>query len=121
MTIDTASGVAVKPPNARFSMPDNASSMTAATSESPESPQLHHGVIVSVRGSVVDVRLDEQLPSIYSVLRAGSDGAIVIEVLAQSDAHHVRCIALTPTAGLARGMSATDTGMLEIGADEQTS
>lgn len=60
------------------------------------------GVVVSVRGSVVDVRFDEHLPPIYSVLRAGDEGRIVIEVLAQGDAHHVRGIALTPTQGLAR-------------------
>jgi hypothetical protein len=41
------------------------------------------GAIVSVRGSVVDVRFDEHLPPIYSVLRAGDEGQIVIEVLAQ--------------------------------------
>jgi F0F1-type ATP synthase beta subunit len=29
------------------------------------------GAVVSVRGSVVDVRFDERLPPIYSVLRAG--------------------------------------------------
>jgi F-type H+-transporting ATPase subunit beta len=28
------------------------------------------GVVVSVRGSVVDVRFDEELPTIYSVLHA---------------------------------------------------
>ena len=37
-------------------------------------------------------------------------GEIVIEVLAQRDAHHVRGIALTPTQGLARGMAVEDTG-----------
>ncbi|MBA3833302.1 MAG: F0F1 ATP synthase subunit beta [Chthoniobacterales bacterium] len=68
------------------------------------------GVIVSVRGSVVDARFDEKLPSISSVLRAGAKKEIVIEVLAQSDAHHVRGIALTPTQGLARGMAVEDTG-----------
>jgi F-type H+-transporting ATPase subunit beta len=68
------------------------------------------GVIVSVRGSVVDVRFDEHLPPIYSVLRAGDKGKIVIEVLAQLDARHVRGIALTPTQGLARGMAVQDTG-----------
>ena len=68
------------------------------------------GVVVAVRGSVVDVRFDERLPPIYSVLRAGGDGQIVIEVLAQRDAHHVRGIALTPTQGLARGMAVDDTG-----------
>ena len=68
------------------------------------------GVIVSVRGSVVDIRFDEHLPPIYSVLRAGAEKQIVIEVLAQQDAHHVRGIALTPTQGLARGMAVEDTG-----------
>ena len=29
------------------------------------------GVVVSVRGSVLDIRFDEHLPPIYSVLRAG--------------------------------------------------
>jgi F-type H+-transporting ATPase subunit beta len=68
------------------------------------------GAVVSVRGSVVDVRFDQHLPPIYSVLRAGDKGQIVIEVLAQRDAHHVRGIALTPTQGLARGMAVEDTG-----------
>lgn len=68
------------------------------------------GVVVSVRGSVVGIRFDGHLPSIYTVLHAGDKGQIVIEVLAQSDAHHVRGIALTPTQGLARGMVVVDTG-----------
>src|SRR5471032_2076343 len=68
------------------------------------------GVVVSVRGSVVDVRFDEHLPPIHSVLHAGDEGRIVIEVLAQRDARHVRGIALTPTQGLARGMAVLDTG-----------
>ena len=67
-------------------------------------------LVVSVRGSVVDVRFDQGLPPIYSVLRAGADGQIVIEVMAQLDAHRVRGIALTPTQGLARGMAVEDTG-----------
>ena len=67
------------------------------------------GVVVSVRGSVVDIRFDEHLPPIYSVLRAGVEKQIVIEVLAQQDTRHVRGIALTPTQGLARGMAVEDT------------
>ena len=67
------------------------------------------GVVVSVRGSVVDVRFDKRLPTIYSVLRAGDKGRVVIEVLVQRDAHCVRGIALTPTQGLARGMAVEDT------------
>src|SRR5450432_94830 len=68
------------------------------------------GQVVSVRGSVVDVRFDGHLPPIYSVLRVGADKQIVIEVLAQRDARHVRGIALTPTQGLARGALVEDTG-----------
>jgi len=67
------------------------------------------GVVISVRGSVVDIRFDAHLPPIYSLLQA-KDGKIVIEVLAQPDAHRVRGIALTPTQGLARGMAVEDTG-----------
>jgi F-type H+/Na+-transporting ATPase subunit beta len=68
------------------------------------------GIVVLVRGSVVDVRFDAHLPSVYSMLRAGSEKQIVIEVLSQRDARHVRGIALTPTQGLARGMAVEDTG-----------
>jgi F-type H+-transporting ATPase subunit beta len=68
------------------------------------------GVVASVRGSVVDIRFDGALPPVNSVLRAGMEKQIVIEVLAQRDARHVRGIALTPTQGLARGMAVTDTG-----------
>lgn len=68
------------------------------------------GTITSVRGSVVDIRFEERLPPIYSLLHAGDDGKIIIEVLSQSDLHHVRGIALTPTQGLARGMAVQDTG-----------
>ncbi len=68
------------------------------------------GVVTAVRGSVVDVRFDGRLPPIRTLLRAGTDGAMAIEVLTQIDALHVRGIALTPTQGLARGMAVSDTG-----------
>ena len=67
------------------------------------------GAIVSVRGSVVDIRFDGHLPPIYTLLHAQA-GEVVIEVLAQLGARHVRGIALTPTQGLARGMPVEDTG-----------
>ena len=78
------------------------------TTKNPKS--VKQGVVASVRGSVVDIRFDDRLPPIHSVLRAGAEEEIVIEVLAQRDAHHVRGIGLTPTQGLARGMAVTDTG-----------
>jgi len=68
------------------------------------------GKVVSVRGSVVDVRFDQHLPPIYTVLRTGPDEKIAIEVLVQTDERHVRGIALSPTQGLARGMTVRDTG-----------
>jgi F-type H+-transporting ATPase subunit beta len=70
----------------------------------------NHGAVVSVRGSVVDVRFAQSLPPIYSVLHAGAKSEVVMEVLSQLDANRVRCIALTPTQGLARGMPVSDTG-----------
>ena len=66
------------------------------------------GTVTAIRGSVVDVRF-EKLPSIYTLLRA-KNGKIAVEVHVQLDAHHVRCIALTPTQGMVRGMTMEDTG-----------
>ncbi len=67
------------------------------------------GAVVSVRGSVVDIRSDAHLPPSYSLLHA-KEGKIAIEVLVQLDAHSVRGIALTPTEGLVRGSAVEDTG-----------
>lgn len=71
---------------------------------------VNQGFITSVRGSVVDVRFDQQLPPIFSVLRAGAEQQVVIEVLAQRDSQTVRGIALTPTQSMSRGMPVEDTG-----------
>jgi F-type H+-transporting ATPase subunit beta len=68
------------------------------------------GIVTAVRGSVVDVRFEGVLPTIHSVLRAGPDDGIVIEVLTQRDERHVRGIALTRTEGLSRGAPVRDTG-----------
>ncbi len=59
---------------------------------------------------MVDVRFDHDLPPINSVLHAGKDGTVIIEVLTQTDSHHVRGIALTRTQGLGRGSSVTSSG-----------
>ena len=72
--------------------------------------QSNVGTIISVRGSVVDVRFKDRLPPINSLLHAGQESQIIIEVWAQLSAHTVRGIALTPTQGLARGTAVTDTG-----------
>src|SRR5665647_109194 len=74
------------------------------------SSSTNQGTVVSVRGSVVDVRFEKHLPPIYGLLHAGADGQIAIEVMSQLDAHLVRAVALTPTQGLARGMIVEDSG-----------
>jgi len=74
----------------------------------PDAPNV--GMVVSVRGSVVDMRFSGVPPAIHTLLRTGIDRQVAIEVLAQHDAHHIRGIALTPTQGLARGMPVHDTG-----------
>ncbi|MCB0585262.1 MAG: F0F1 ATP synthase subunit beta [Phaeodactylibacter sp.] len=68
------------------------------------------GKILSVRGSIIDIRFEDQLPSIYTILKAGSEKQAVIEVQSQLNRYCVRGIALTPTQGLARGMPVVDTG-----------
>ncbi|WP_145082588.1 F0F1 ATP synthase subunit beta [Aureliella helgolandensis] len=83
---------------------------TRPVSTQNSQPGLHLGKVVAVRGSVVDVCFTERLPLIHTMLRAGADQQIAIEVLAQLDRHLVRGIALTPTQGLSRGMPVTDTG-----------
>jgi F-type H+-transporting ATPase subunit beta len=68
------------------------------------------GTVLSVRGSVVDVRFPPPLPVRYRELRTGPDGRIVLEVASLLDQDRVRCIALTPTHRLARGMAVQDSG-----------
>src|SRR3984885_11114027 len=73
------------------------------------SPASNIGTILAVRGSVIDVRFEASLPAINTLLHAGKDGKVVIEVWAQLNAQTIRGIALTPTQGLARGMPVTNT------------
>jgi len=60
------------------------------------------GIVVSVRGSIVDVFFREGLPPLNALLWAG-DGGVPIEGVAHLDAHRVRAIALSATSGLGRG------------------
>ncbi|MDD4464117.1 MAG: F0F1 ATP synthase subunit beta, partial [Desulfobacterales bacterium] len=61
------------------------------------------GRVSAVRGSVVDAVFDRALPPIDSILRAGPEDSIVIEVMDHLDSESVRGISLTPSAGLGRG------------------
>ena len=69
-----------------------------------------NGRVVAVRGSVVDVSFENDLPRVNTILRVGNKHEIAIEVLEQLDRHSVRGVALTPTEGLARGMNVENTG-----------
>ncbi len=75
-----------------------------------ENRHLNDGKIISVRGSVVDIRFAHNLPPVFSLLFAGNKKQIYIEVLVQLDINTVRGIALNPTGGLSRGMPAFYSG-----------
>ncbi|MCI2284225.1 F0F1 ATP synthase subunit beta [Colwellia sp. MSW7] len=89
---------------------------------SPSNNDNNFGKIIAVRGSVIDVFFDTKLPCIQSILTIdlpqcdASDinlrgvDKVIIEVLEQRSAKQVRCIALTPTQGLSRGMPVKDSG-----------
>ena len=88
--------------------------MTKLLQRSPtnsESPIAEYrGQVVSIRGSVVDVRFPKSLPAINHALKAGNEGRVIIEVVAHQNADTIRGIALTPTQGLSRGDQVLDTG-----------
>src|SRR6185437_2278351 len=67
------------------------------------------GHVVSVRGSVIDVKFERALPPIRTLLKAGKNGEVVIEILAHLDLNTVRGISLTSNEGLARGDIAEST------------
>ncbi|HQZ40487.1 MAG TPA: F0F1 ATP synthase subunit beta [Vicinamibacterales bacterium] len=73
------------------------------------------GQIVAVRGNVVDARFARVIPPRYQALRTGPEERVVLEVESHLSSHTVRCIGLTDTRGLARGMAVRDTGdMLQV-------
>jgi F-type H+-transporting ATPase subunit beta len=73
-------------------------------------PDANVGTIVSIRGSVVDVRFEDRIPQIDQVLRSGEHGEVVIEVAALIGKRTVRGLALNASHDLALGMEVTDTG-----------
>ncbi|MDX1661796.1 MAG: F0F1 ATP synthase subunit beta, partial [Gemmatimonadota bacterium] len=68
------------------------------------------GSVLTVRGSVVDVRFPQRLPGVLHRLVAGADGKVELEVIAHLDAETARAIALSSTRGLARGDPVRDSG-----------
>lgn len=70
------------------------------------------GKIIQVIGPVVDVRFDEgELPKILNALDIqNGDKKVVVEVFQHIGNNDARCIAMSSTDGLVRGMDAVDTG-----------
>src|SRR5262249_36156900 len=75
------------------------------------------GKIVQIIGPVVDVEFEAgHLPDIYNALRIVSDGkgagGTAIDVIAEVEQHlgenRVRAVAMKPTDGMQRGMTAID-------------
>lgn len=74
------------------------------------------GKIVRIVGAVVDVEFDpDEMPAIYNALKVTADteaGHIetVLEVQTHLRGDLARCVAMTSTDGLVRGLDAVDTG-----------
>jgi len=68
------------------------------------------GEVISVRGSVVDVRFSDEIPPLLSVLYSDGGRKVVLEVADHLDMSSVRAIAMTPTGGLARGAKIVSNG-----------
>lgn len=68
----------------------------------------HQGRIVSIRGSVIDVRFDDHLPAVQALLHTQDE--LPVEVLSHLNQQTVRGIALQPTGGLSRGDTISDVG-----------
>ena len=69
------------------------------------------GKVVQVIGTVVDVEFPpDQLPALFNAVEIGSDGEkLTLEVEQHIGNNWVRCLALGPTEGLARGVEVVDT------------
>jgi F-type H+-transporting ATPase subunit beta len=70
------------------------------------------GKVVQVIGTVVDVEFPpDELPALFNSIEIGTgENKIVLEVQDHLGNNWVRCLALSPTDGLARGVEAVDTG-----------
>ena len=72
----------------------------------------HVGEVVQVIGPVLDIRFaHDELPALLNAIEVDNKGAkLIVEVAQQIGDNTVRCIAMSSTDGLVRGMKAVDTG-----------
>ena len=73
---------------------------------------MNKGIIQQIIGPVIDIKFDEeQMPNLLNAIHIEQNGkTIVAEVEQHIGADQARCIALSSTDGMYRGMEATDTG-----------
>ena len=76
----------------------------------PQHDRARFGKVTAIRGNVVDVQFPPPLPTIHHQLRTGQKGRIILEVQTHLNTQTIRCIAMTPTRGLGRGMPVEDIG-----------
>ena len=74
--------------------------------------QQNVGKVVQIIGAVLDIRFDaEHLPSLKNaIIIKNGEKEVVVEVAQHIGEDMVRCIAMSSTDGLVRGMDAIDTG-----------
>ena len=73
----------------------------------------HYGVVVQIIGPVLDIRFsDGHLPDLLNAIEIEREGGekLVCEVAQQLGDDTVRCIAMSTTDGMVRGVKALDTG-----------
>ncbi len=70
------------------------------------------GKVVQIMGTVVDIEFPpDELPAIYNAIEIPVNGSkIMLETQQHVGNNWVRCLALAPTDGIARGVDAIDTG-----------
>ncbi len=76
------------------------------------------GRVIQIIGPVVDLQFEEDhLPAIYNAVRIldeGKESGVAVDVIAEVEQHlgegRVRCVAMEPTDGMVRGMTAEDLG-----------
>ena len=90
-------------------------SMKTAIEEAGHARTAGTGRIVRIIGAVVDVQFPAAVPGIYNALTVEADTPMghvstILEVESQQPGGIARCVAMTSTDGLQRGLTAVDTG-----------
>ena len=80
--------------------------------DNPIMQEKHYGVVTQIIGPILDIRFaDGDLPDLLNAIEIEREnGKLVCEVAQQLGDELVRCVAMSSTDGMVRGMPALDTG-----------